>query len=84
MRMFFFKKRYAKVCLKRELPHMSHCFSFSKDVLNPVERMRVFCAYINVHKEELDGIFLTGDIIDGPFRTSIQYLKETLESLPVL
>ncbi|MBO5071112.1 MAG: metallophosphoesterase [Roseburia sp.] len=67
--------------IEYELPRISNCFS--RDAINPLERMQAFCSYINANKKELDGVFFTGDIIDCPFMASIQYIKETLESLPI-
>lgn len=54
---------------------------FSEDGLNSVERMELVKRYIDNNR--LDGVLLTGDIIDCPFKASIEYLNDFLESLPV-
>jgi len=56
---------------------------FTEDGIVPGERMEAFKAYIEEHKDELDGVLLTGDIIDCPFENSIRYLDELLNNLPV-
>lgn len=56
---------------------------FTEDGIAPTERMDAFLDYINEQKAKLDGVFFTGDIIDCPFRNSIQYLEDYLKGLPV-
>lgn len=63
-----------------EMPRIE---DFTEDGITPLERMEAFRKYIKEHKEELDGVLLTGDIIDCPFENSIQYLREFLKDCPV-
>lgn len=54
---------------------------FSEDGLDSAERMELVKEYIN--NNSLDGVLLTGDIIDCPFAASIEYLNKFTEALPV-
>lgn len=56
---------------------------FYEDSVMINDRMEASWQYIADNKDTLDGVMLTGDVIDCPFEPAINYLVEKLQALPV-
>ncbi len=56
---------------------------FYEDSVMINDRLEACWQYIEEHKDTLDGVLFTGDVIDCPFDPMIDYLNEKLQALPV-
>lgn len=68
---------------ERWLYEIKRISDFAEDGLNSLQRMETVMSYIEENRDNLDGVLLTGDIIDCPFGNSVEYLKLFINRLPV-
>ena len=57
--------------------------AFGKDCVSTTRRMDALWQYTLEHAAQLDGVLLTGDLIDFPSAPNMEYLRQKLEQLPV-